>query len=81
MSNRKELREARRRADEAAWLLARIEGLPRRVGQSVRWGNGVVWTRVGDDDWRPDGEPARRYPSAHVAQFAWEPVKPEAGAR
>lgn len=75
MSNPKELRDARRKADEAATMLVRIEKLPRRVGQSVRWGNGVVWTRAGDDDWSPEGEPGWHYPSAHVAEFAWEVVR------
>ena len=75
MSNPKELRDARRKADEAAMMLVRIEELPRRVGQSVRWRNGIVWTRAGDDDWRFDAQPDLSYPSAHVAQFAWEVVR------
>lgn len=74
MSNRKELREARRKADRAAWMLARIEDLPRRVGQSVRWRNGVVWTRAGDDDWRTASYPDEPFPSAHVARFHYEPT-------
>lgn len=73
MSNPKELRNARRRADEAALMLVRIEKLPRRVGQSVRWKNDVVWTRIGDDAWHPEGGPdAWIYPSAHVATFDFE---------
>jgi len=75
MSNPRELHDARRRAAHATALLASIEALPRRVGQSVRWRNGVIWTRAGDDDWRPDSDPKWRYPSDHVASFWWVPVK------
>lgn len=81
MSNRKELRDARRRAKGALSMLASIEGLPRHVGQAVRWRNGVVWTRVGDDVWFPNGDRTWHYPSAHVAQFAWERVTPGDGSR
>ena len=77
MANSKELRKARANAKNAATMLARIEALPRRIGQSVRWRNGVIWTRAGDDDWRPGDGPDMPYPSAHVARFWWEPVKPE----
>ena len=74
MSHRNELRNARRKAQEAADLARWIENLPRRKGQQVQWVNGVVWTRAGDDDWRPETMPDQSYPSAHVAQFWWEPV-------
>lgn len=74
MSNRKELLNARRKAQDAVDMARWIEELPRRVGQSVRWSNGVVWTRAGDDDWRPHTSPEESYPSAHVAQYWWEPV-------
>jgi len=75
MANRRELRNARRKAAEAADLLERIERLPRRVGQKVRWSNGVVWTREGDDAWRAEAVQTDgtlwvddvTYPSAHVA--------------
>jgi hypothetical protein len=72
MSNRKELRVARRRVEEALLSLAGIEALPRRRGARVRWSNGVVWTREGDDAWRaysPSTDTASEilYPSAHVA--------------
>lgn len=53
MGNRKELRDARRRAADAVAELAAIEALPRRIGSRVRWTNGVIWERVGDDAWEP----------------------------
>lgn len=69
MSNRRELERAR--AKEAAAIASRVgvEGLPRRIGSSVTWGNGVVWIRVGDDSWSPNGVegPEWLYPSDHVA--------------
>lgn len=82
MSNRKELRDARRhaaeelrdarrRTAEAARLLGQIESLPRRKGERVAWKNGVIWTRAGDDDWRPMVRPDWHYSSAHVASFDW----------
>lgn len=71
--NQRELRAARKRAADAAAELAAIEALPRRVGSTATWSNGVVWTREGDDAWRPsttgdvgDWVP-ELYPSAHVA--------------
>ena len=73
MSNRKELRDARRRRDEAQQSLDAIRALPRHRGAQVVWSNGVVWTREGDDAWRPsttgdvgDWVPSL-HPSAHVA--------------
>lgn len=83
--NRNELRNARRAANEAAATLEGILALPRRRGSLVRWANGVVWRREGDDDWRPDGHwdgeravhdidpvnAAIRYSSAHVASFGF----------
>lgn len=78
----REVRDARRKATEAADLARSIEALPRHAGQSVRWPhNGVVWTRAGDDDWRPDSDPERRYPSAHIASIWWEPIDAQDGAR
>lgn len=74
MANPRELRNARRKAKEAAESLRHIESLPRRAGQSVRWSNGVVWTRAGDDDWRANTMPEQSYSSAHVASGAWVPV-------
>ncbi|AYD87346.1 hypothetical protein SEA_VALENTINIPUFF_45 [Microbacterium phage ValentiniPuff] len=87
MANRKELRDARRKAAEATASLQAIASLPRRVGSLVMWNNGVIWERRGDDDWHavahtladgtveaPDPVSAAvRYSSAHVAQFeCWE---------
>lgn len=77
MANRKELRDARRKAAEAQRIADEIAALPRRVGQQVIWANGVIWTRVGDDRWRSQyeepGEPV--YPSAHIVSFPgfWRP--------
>jgi hypothetical protein len=80
MSNRNELRNARRDLERAQATLALIEALPRRKGSLVQWGeNGVIWRRIGDDQW----EPLHRsdnyipqpefgtYPSAHVA-VTWQ---------
>ena len=85
--NPKELRHARKVANDAAAMVQAIEALPRRRGSRVRWSNGVVWERYGDDDWRPIAhyignvltaslpeEIARSYPSSHVAQFGNWPV-------
>lgn len=69
MSNRRELRDARRRAEYYAAELAAIEALPRRVGSRIAWANGVIWERVGDDAWEPrhdDGDDYGTYSSAHV---------------
>lgn len=79
MSNRKEIRDARRKAAEAASQLEGILSLPRRVGQTVDWPNRVRWVRIGDDAWEARHEDAGYerhpeydlyfgvYPSAHVA--------------
>lgn len=83
MSNRKELLTARRKAAEAAAELAGIESLPRRRGQRVRWSNGVIWTREGDDQWRPTSSAGyigdMLYSSAHVAatRTPWVTLSPE----
>ena len=61
--NQRELRAARRRAEEAAAELAAIEALPRRRGSRVIWHNGVEWTREGDNAWRPT-------PTHHDADYA-----------
>lgn len=85
--NPRELRNARRKANEADAELEAILALPRRRGSRVRWRNGVIWERYGDDDWRPvehmnakgEREPtepellATPYSSAHVSSFGfWE---------
>lgn len=73
MSNPRELRNARRKVAEAQESLDGILALPRRKGSTVTWSNGVVWTRLNDDQWLPwsEGQPEdmaiRHYPSAHVA--------------
>src|SRR5690606_39748459 len=59
VANPKELKRARRKAEDARWEAWAVERLPRRVGQTVRWSNGVIWTRAGDDDWRPNTFPDR----------------------
>lgn len=90
MRNRKELRDARRKAEEARVSLLNIEALPRRAGSLVQWGapgrsDGVIWRRVGDDQWEPlhrdNGyEPQAEFgtfPSAHVANTwqGWAQIK------
>lgn len=70
MINVQELHNAQIRANEAVESLYRISKLPQDVGQSVKWINGAVWTRVGDDAWKTNDVPDR-YPSAHVAMFSW----------
>lgn len=81
MSNPRELREVRRNADQALRTMREVEALPRRVGQRVRWSNGVIWIRAGDNDWRADGIPERSYSSAHVASGNWKPIATRDGAR
>ena len=76
MSNRHELAKARRKAENAANELAWIEALPRRTGSVVRWSNGVLWRREGDDDWRPNSYPVQPYSSAHVASGSWAHATP-----
>lgn len=76
MANPRELRNARRKHEEARDSYRAIKRLPRRIGQQVVWSNGVVWTRTGDDQWQPDSEPSWRYPSAHVASLPWQPHTP-----
>jgi hypothetical protein len=80
MNNRKELARARRKEAEAIASRQWIEELPRRVGQKVRWSNGVIWERTGDDRWQPgdeagwflsDGQPFAPSPSEHVANSDW----------
>ena len=72
MANPNELRRARRREAEAIESRHRIEQLPRRIGQRVRWANGVVWTRIGDDAWLPVDGTCQVYESDHVASLYWE---------
>jgi hypothetical protein len=81
--NPRELREARRVANEAAAILEGILALPRRKGSRVIWRNGVIWERRGDDDWRPVAhtvgdeivptpeDQQTRYRSAHIASFGF----------
>jgi hypothetical protein len=77
--NPKELRKARKAANEAAADLEAIGALPRRKGSRVRWRNGVIWERMGDDAWRPttapDDDAHWTYPSLHVASFGFWEVK------
>lgn len=79
MSNRRELLRARRQMEIAIATLAAVEALPRRKQSLVIWGNGVVWRRIGDDQWVPlhsntryvpDLENFGMYPSEHVATSA-----------
>lgn len=72
MANRKELRDARRKAVEAARIADEIAALPRRVGQQVIWSNGVIWTRVGDDQWQSqfDEMDEPLYPSVHIVMYS-----------
>ena len=71
MRNRHELAQARRKAENAANELAWIEALPRRKGSVIRWSNGVIWRREGDDDWRAAYFPDERYSSSHIASGEW----------
>lgn len=87
MSNRNELKRAREKAGYAEAALGAIQRLPRRVGQCVRWTNGVIWERVGDDQWRPwhfddgewgsDDEAYGFFSSEHVGTSAdlWNPIE------
>lgn len=76
MGNKNEIKLARRRADEAVRSLRVILALPRRKGGTVTWTNGVVWTRVGDNQWMTEGLPANQpYTSAHVASGTIESME------
>ena len=77
MANPRELRNARRRAKEAAEALRLIRALPRYVNEAVRWSNGVIWVRSGDDAWWTEGD-GHTYDSEHVATVcAWEHYRGE----
>lgn len=90
MSNRRELQDARRKAEHALFVVEAIERLPRRKGSMILWSNGVIWRRVGDDEWEPlhradseyiaDREQYGVFGSAHVATSAgnfseWTQIK------
>lgn len=79
MRTRNELLKARRDAEHASAVLAAVEALPSRKGSLVTWQNGVVWRRLGDDEWEPlhrDNRYVREsdtygvFSSAHVASSA-----------
>lgn len=78
MGNRRELAKARKAVDLATATLAAVEALPRRKGSLVLWRNGVVWRRIGDDEWEPmhapdyvpDPENYGTFQSSHVATSA-----------
>lgn len=74
MANPKELRRARQRLVEAQREYESIRALPRMVGDKVRWKNGVVWVRMGDNQWRTEGI-FLIYSSAHVAGGVWERIE------
>jgi hypothetical protein len=74
VANPGELRRARLREADAIESRRQIERLPRRIGQRIRWANGVVWTRVGDDAWLPVDGTCQVYGSDHVASLDWEPL-------
>jgi hypothetical protein len=74
----KDALDAVQQRNEANRSLLAILDLPTENGGSVRWPhNGVVWTRVGEDDWLPPGEDdiRRAAPSAHVAHKPFEVVR------
>jgi hypothetical protein len=72
VANPRELRKARRRVEEASEALRLIRALPRCVGEAVRWSNGVIWVRSGDDAWWTEGSD-HKFDSEHVATAcAWK---------
>lgn len=77
MRNQYELKRVREKFAEASWALEQVQNLPRRKGSRILWDNGVVWTRVGDNDWRADDLPDIPYPSEHVATIgSWTALGP-----
>jgi hypothetical protein len=77
VTNPKELARARKKLNEARQELDDVLSLPRRRGSRIRWPNGVVWERVGDDAWRGTSSTGwvgeHLYPSAHVGSIGpWE---------
>jgi hypothetical protein len=57
--------------------LGRVLSLPTEIGARIQWrGNGLIWTRVGEDAWQPQQDPApgfpadETWPSAHIASDA-----------
>jgi hypothetical protein len=61
---------------QAALELGRVSRLPQDIGSRIKWTNGLVWERVGDDEWQPNDpqlslDEARAggwtAPSSHIA--------------
>lgn len=74
-----DLRHALAALEAAGVQLARVASLPAEVGARIRWSNGLVWVRVGENEWQSTGdgrptdlEQARAggwtAPSTHIAQ-------------
>lgn len=72
----------------ATQVLTAVAVLPRRVGDRIRWTpNGLIWERIGGDEWQPNEPPLEAHlarlegwtaPSAHVASGAFEILEPDA---
>lgn len=73
VENPLEIAQAAVRAKAAETTFLRIMSLPKKKGSTVRWVNGVTWTRVGDNEWVPDHIPSdgRTWPSTHIAEGNW----------
>lgn len=69
-----DIKAAEQKLAEATLALEQITALPREIGSRVRWSNGVVWTRAGDNDWR-SGYLEIPYRSAHIASSPWTLVE------
>jgi len=86
MKNPVERYRASRKLAIAEDVFLAVKALPSKVGSMILWGkNGLVWRRVGDDQWEPlhkghGYEPLSEFgifPSDHVAtpRSAWFEIK------
>jgi hypothetical protein len=77
-----DMRKALAQLAEAIKTTTQVAGLPVEIGARIRWtGNGLEWTRVGDDEWQPAEpddltlEQAREggwtAPSSHIASGSY----------
>ncbi len=87
----KEITKAVLEAQRAMNNLTAVALLPQTIGARIKWrSNGLVWERLGDDQWWPleddgtrqvlyydvpEGKPRDPWPSAHLGGD-WDLVKP-----
>lgn len=76
----KDLERARERMEAAQRTFALVALLPHENGSRVKWPhNGVIWTRVGEDEWVSDtGSQHPGAPSSHVVSCPTVTLRGEA---